>query len=281
MPLIGEKSRTRSGLIRSDGFTVFLRESFRNERGNPAWKIWRYVVIAWLFLAALTPFVHRFSGATAIPVLVGIVILTHYAATAVTLRTMWGFGTIALSGALMFAAACILEATARGYAYTPQFAPQLYGLPLVVPFLWMAMIAPAWGVADMVIERRRDWLSRFKLSALAGLAFTVLALCSAGWLHDRGLITWTQESFPWRAVLELWAGGAILTLIVRPLRMPRFRLATVFALAWCVEVYRVAVCGGFTVQRSVLFAVTAILIAASWAVEYRRWRKTPVSVHTE
>jgi hypothetical protein len=281
MPLIGQKIRARRELSRSDGFIVFLRESFRDECDNAVWAIWRYAVIAWLFLAALTPFVHYFSGISAIPVLIGIVILAHYVTTVVTLWTMWRFGTIALSGALMFTAACILEATARGYAYTPQFAPQLIGLPLVVPFLWMATIASAWGVADMVIERRRDWLSRIKLSALAGLAFAALAMCSAGWLRDHGLVTWPQESFPWRAALEIWAGAAILTLIVRPLRIPRFRLATVFTLAWCTELYRTVLSGSFSLEHFGLFAGVAALIVVIWAIEYQRWRWTPVGVRIE
>jgi putative membrane protein len=104
------------------------------------------------------------------------------------------------------------------------------------------MLAPAWAVSDAILGRRRDRQSIGHTSlhaALAGLAFTAWDLYLDPQMVARGLWAWEVPGgyfgIPWVNFLGWWLSATLLTLISRPLQLPRRPLLVIYSLTWAFQ----------------------------------------------
>jgi putative membrane protein len=128
------------------------------------------------------------------------------------------------------------------YDYTSALQPQLGGVPLLIPLAWLMMLLPAWAVAQTITAPHAARLGRFAPLAhalLAGLAFTAWDLYLDPQMVSRGLWVWEEAGayfgVPLQNYFGWWASAALITLAVRPGRLPAARLRWIYIVTWLLQ----------------------------------------------
>jgi putative membrane protein len=128
------------------------------------------------------------------------------------------------------------------YDYTDALQPQLAGVPVVIPLAWFMMLVPAWAVAEVILANHRDNLGSWYAplhAALAGAAFTAWDLYLDPQMVAHELWSWDYPGayfgIPWLNFLGWWMAATLLTLLIRPRRLPRRRLMAIYTLTWVFQ----------------------------------------------
>lgn len=204
--------------------------------------IWLAVLIATL-IGLWTLGEEQFSWLTSLGVLV------QATATFQALATGWQPARLVRTTVLVVVCAWATEwlGTTSGfpfgdYSYTNILQPQLAGVPLLIPLAWFMMLPPAWATAEAGLALFRNHLGRsypFAYAALSALAFTAWDLYLDPQMVAHGLWTWQHPSgyfgIPWTNFLG-WLGVAtLLTLLLRPERLPWISLVTIYSVTWLFQ----------------------------------------------
>jgi len=125
------------------------------------------------------------------------------------------------------------------YSYTDMLGPQILDVPLQVPLGWLMMLPPSWAVADAITDRIKP---RWKFPAFVGLsAFTMTA-----WdlFLDPMMVTWgmwvwdnpgVYFGIPWLNYLGWFVISALITILIRPARVPLAPLLLIYTTMWLLE----------------------------------------------
>ena len=136
-----------------------------------------------------------------------VVVVAFFAATCVLAADVWPPRRVAVAAGVVVAGTLALEWVGHttgwpfgSYDYTPALAPQIGGVPLIVPLAWWAMAVPAREVAARLVGA--GW-ARVALGALALTAWDLMLdpqMVEAGyWVWDAG--------GPWQGIpLSNYAG---------------------------------------------------------------------------
>jgi lycopene beta-cyclase len=123
------------------------------------------------------------------------------------------------------------------YQYTPQFQPQLLGVPLLIPLAWWMMLPPAWAVAAELLgplARRR-----LAFAAVSAAAFTAWDLLLDPQMVAWGFWTWTPPGgyfgVPWSNYLGWCLVAGLLSFCFGQPRLPAEPLLLVYALTWAIQ----------------------------------------------
>jgi hypothetical protein len=282
MPLVDlNPNRTdRNRDIPSDvGFLQATRSAFHSESRSKVYRfIWLMAAGCW-GTASIVTGLYAGGGSSppgvSLDTVLSAVMLVVVAAT---LTCMWKWWTVGLATLVFLILSWVLAAVdiTSGVPFGPfrgtgAQGPTLAGIPLLVGVPWLLMLPPSWGVADMVLVRDRDWWSRLKFAALSGLFFAawgVVQVAVDGGVSSVGV--GLCLGIPCMSVAGWFLASVTLTLAVRPLRLPRFRLTAVYALVVMLEPFtwsRIAV-------RPTVAAVglSVMILALTWGMwrEYRR-----------
>jgi len=125
------------------------------------------------------------------------------------------------------------------YAYTAALQPQVFNVPLIIPFAWMMMMPPSWAVAQVLtggIASRWRWAVFIALSALAMTAWDLfLDPQMVTW----GLWEWQSPSgyfgIPWSNFAGWLLVAALITAAAKPRDLPALPLLLVYTITWLLE----------------------------------------------
>jgi uncharacterized membrane protein len=210
---------------------------------------WAVSVVMWLALLIATPISIWLAGEEIFPLMATLGVLAHGAATLSALASGWPAARVLRAVALVFGGAWAIEAlgSATGfpfgvYEYTNALQPQLAGVPLLIPLAWFMMLIPAWAVAEAILAGRKGRLEGWYAplhAVVAGAAFTAWDLYLDPQMVAHGLWLWDQPGgyfgIPWVNFLGWWLVASVLTLLMRPTRLPRARLIAIYTLTWAFQ----------------------------------------------
>jgi len=125
------------------------------------------------------------------------------------------------------------------YSYTHLLQPQFLDVPLQIPLGWLMMMPPSWAVARAISEGIKH---RWKLSAFVGLS--ALAMTAWDLFLDPMMVTWGMWvwhkpggyfGIPWMNYLGWLVVSALITILVRPDKLPLVPLLIIYTAIWLLE----------------------------------------------
>jgi putative membrane protein len=157
-------------------------------------------------------------GAAATLRAAGLIFALSWAAEAISIRTGILFGT---------------------YSYTDALQPQILNVPLQIPLGWLMMMPPSWAVAQAITDRINP---RWQFPALVGIS--ALAMTAWDLFLDPMMVTWgiwvwdnpgSYFGIPWINYLGWLLVSALITILIRPGKLPVAPLLIVYTAIWLLK----------------------------------------------
>lgn len=272
----------------STGFFAFIRHSLQADGESTTRQLlWLSSVGVWVLSLLVTPLLEDIGGRSPLLVMINISVVLQAIVTIFALSFVWRNRTIVLASAVVVLSTWGIEAIGAStgvpfgrYTYTDALQPQLAHVPLLIPIAWLMMLPVAWAVADMfIVRKRRHWPSHIKLAVVAGLVFAAWDLYLDPQMVGHGLWEWETAGgyfgIPWINFFGWWFSAFLITLFVRPLNLPRVRLATIYTLVWFLELIGLGVMWDQPLPALVGFVGMGVFVIPGWVIEYLRWKSVP------
>jgi putative membrane protein len=218
------------------------------ERGITTWLA---TMAGWVLILIATPIGLWTMEAGIFPFLASLGVLAQLGATLSALSLEWSWRRILATIAAIFAITWIMEFIGvqtglpfGAYSYTAAMQPQIGGVPALIPLAWMMMLAPAWGISQAILGRVQPRLKgRYWLvfAAVSGAAFTAWDLYLDPQMVARDMWAWEQAGeaayfgIPWLNYLGWWLTSSLITLLIRPTRLPVLPLLVIYAVTWIFQ----------------------------------------------
>jgi putative membrane protein len=243
--------------------------------------IWVASLALWVALLIATPIGTWLAGDDMFPLMATFGVLAQAAATFIALASDWPGGRVLVALAVVSGGAWAVEAlgSASGfpfgaYDYTGALQPQLAGVPVVIPLAWFMMLVPAWAVSEAILAGHREKLGGWYATlhaVLAGVAFTAWDLYLDPQMVARGLWVWNYPGgyfgIPWMNFVGWWLAATLLTLLIRPRRLPRRWLMVIYTLTWAFQAIGLGVFWGQPGPALVGFLSMGIFVIWAWRKE--------------
>ncbi|HVL02956.1 MAG TPA: carotenoid biosynthesis protein, partial [Acidimicrobiales bacterium] len=144
-----------------------------------------------------------------------VVVVAFFTATCALAADVWPPRRVAVAAGVVVVGTLALEWVGHStgwpfgaYDYTDALAPQIAGVPVIVPLAWLAMAIPAREVAARVVGP--GWAR----VAVGALALTAWDLMLDPQMVEAGYWVWEAEG-PWRGIpLSNYAGWLVSSLVV-------------------------------------------------------------------
>lgn len=122
-----------------------------------------------------------------------------------------------------------------GYHYTEVLRPQIRRVPAVIPFAWLMMIPPAWGVARILVGPDSVLLA----AVTAGVAFMAWDLFLDPQMVSWDFWRWEQRGIyvgiPLVNFLGWFAAGAVISFLLYDPSVPAVPLLLVYTVTWALQ----------------------------------------------
>jgi len=212
---------------------------------------WLATMAGWVLILIATPIGLWTVEAGIFPFLASLGVLAQAGATFSALSLEWSTRRILATTAAVFIFTWIVEfwGVMTGfpfgeYSYTPAMQPQIGGVPALIPLAWMMMLAPAWGIAQAILGRKqkhlKGWYSLI-FAVISGAAFTAWDLYQDPQMVAREMWMWkatggiTFFGIPWGNYIGWWLTSSLITLLIRPTRLPVLPLLAIYAVTWIFQ----------------------------------------------
>lgn len=130
------------------------------------------------------------------------------------------------------------------YHYTDRLLPHLGHVPLLIPVAWFMMLPGAWAVAA------HFRYSRWRFALVSAAALTAWDLLLDPQMVSWGLWVWDNPigyfGIPWSNYAGWLLTGFLLTLIIRPKRVPERPLLTLYTITWLLNTLGLGLFWGLT-----------------------------------
>lgn len=154
------------------------------------------------------------------------------------------------------------------YHYTDALAPLVGGVPAVIPLAWLMMLPPAWAVAYAITGTVGGW----RFVAVSALAFTAWDLFLDPQMVAWGYWVWEVPGLYFGIPLINYAGwllsAALLTVAVRPPRLPVRPLLVVYGAVWFLQSVGMAIF--WQMPGPALFGFAGMGAMLLWAIRRQR-----------
>lgn len=244
---------------------------------------WVLAAIVWLASLIVTPISLWIGGEPTFPVLASLGVLAQLLTVLLALAKSWPISRIAWTAALVFFLCLGIELLGissgfpfGSYGYSPRLQPQLGGVPVLIPLAWLMMLLPAWGISAAIllpVYKRLGKLYWPAFALIAGLAFTAWDLYLDPQMTAHNLWTWTEPGgyfgIPWKNYLGWLISSSLLTLIIRPDKLPLLPLAVVYTLTWTFQAVGLGLFWGQPGPALAGFAGMGFFACLAW-VQLRR-----------
>lgn len=228
------------------------------QSGTLRWA-WAGMVAVWIATMLLTPIFIFGVGDHLFPVISTVTVLLQLVASLLALRMGYRLrqvaGIVVVSAVLTYLVELLGSKTGwpfGPYHYTDALQPQLFDVPLLIPLAWLMMLPASWGVASLIVGKKRPaWL----FAVLSGLVFTAWDLYLDPQMVLKGLWEWHNPSgyfgIPWSNYLGWWLSGIVLTLVLvglgllrsnaTGLEQARRPLLFIYSITWVFQVVALGV----------------------------------------
>lgn len=204
----------------------------------------------WVLVLLSTPLVRgMFGGVAAVPMVNLGVAMQVAAGMSVLVRARgWGWALRVTLPVLPLAWLVEFTGSRTGfpfgqYSYTSALQPQLGGVPLLIPFAWLMMLPPSWGVAALLTgsgpSSARPGRVRLLRAVLAALAFTAWDLFLDPQMVAWDLWRWARPGLyfgiPPGNYLGWLLASFVISWLLAPADLPARPLLLVYAVTWILQ----------------------------------------------
>jgi putative membrane protein len=207
------------------------------------------VMVLWVLVLLSTPIVRDMFGPVAVVPMVNAGVLMQVAAGLAALVHFRGWKWALRVALPILPLAWLVEFIGSHtgfpfgrYSYTPVLQPQLGGVPLLIPFAWLMMLPPAWGVAALITgsdrSSARPRQARLLRALVAGLAFTAWDLFLDPQMVAWDLWRWAQPGLYFGIPPVNFAGwflASFLISLTAPDELPARPLRLVYVVTWVLQ----------------------------------------------
>jgi len=160
------------------------------------------------------------------------------------------------------------------YSYTDALQPQILGVPIQIPLGWLMMLPPSWAVAQAISDRIA---LRWRFPAFIGLS--ALAITAWDLLLDPMMVTWGiwawhhPEGFfgiPWINYLGWLLTSSLVTVIIRPGKLPVAPLLIVYTSIWLLKSVGLGIFWGIPGPALVGFIFMGAVTIIAWRAFFSR-----------
>lgn len=229
------------------------------------------LVLVWVPAMMLLPFARRLWGERALVHGVTANVLLQVSVVLAILWPAWGFARTGLTALVVLILSWGVEflGSSTGfpfgrYHYTHRLQPQLARVPLLIPFAWLMMLPPSWGVAAALTGDTRG----LPFVVLSGLALTAWDLFLDPQMVKWGLWVWEQRGgyfgIPWMNFIGWALAACLITALVQPASLPVAPLVLVYAITWALETVGQLVFWRLYGPALVGFAAMGALLLGVW-----------------
>lgn len=200
------------------------------------------LIVLWTLLMISIPIQRWVIGDDALSVGMTLGVVVQASAVLAVLVRAWGWRevgrTAVIVSVLTFGVEWLGSTTGfpfGPYDYTERLQPQLFHVPLLIPLAWLMMLPAAWAVADR--WRARRW----QFVAVSALALTAWDL-----FLDPQMVAWNfwvwdnpggYFGIPWSNYFGWLLTAAVVTLVVKPKRLPVRPLLTIYTITWFLQTF--------------------------------------------
>ncbi len=259
-----------------NSFFSLLRKRINNLGGYPT-----VLLVVWLVLLLALPLVWKFLGARVLHLMLELTVLAQALLVLNILNKAWGWwGVLRASAAIFLLSwatfAILLRAgyPFTGLRYSDLLQPQVYGVPLLLPLIWLMMLPPAWAVARLATQMVSGCLMRPVFTLVSAAAFTAWDFYFDPLMVRWGLWEWNHAGgffgIPWMNFAVWFISSAVITFAISPKRMPGGTLILIYQILWIVGLISLVVMNypqvaipGFVFMGALLF----------WAVKSTNHKK--------
>jgi putative membrane protein len=207
-------------------------------------------------------------------------VLVQVSTVLTLLWTTWGLKkTVRVAGMVIFLG-WVAEAVGShtgfpfgGYQYTEALQPQLFHVPLLIPLAWLMMLPPAWAVAKLISSY---FVERWQTSVFIG--FSALAMTAWDLFLDPQMVNWGLWEWhspggyfgiPWSNYLGWLLVSVLITLIIRPRRLPVAPLLLIYTITWLLQTIGLGVFWNMPEPAIVGGIIMGSLTILSWQVYFK------------
>jgi lycopene beta-cyclase len=223
-------------------------EFFSRIRSAPVTGI--VLMVVWVLVLLSTPLVRGMFGEVAVLPMVNLGVVMQVAAGMSALVRDRGWGAALRLTLPILPLAWLVEFNGSHtgipfgqYSYTSVLQPQLGGVPLLIPFAWLMMLPPSWGVAALITgpgsSSARPGRSRLLRALVAALAFTAWDLLLDPQMVAWDLWRWARPGLyfgiPLGNYLGWLAASFLISWLLDPVDLPARPLLLVYAVIWILQ----------------------------------------------
>lgn len=125
------------------------------------------------------------------------------------------------------------------YSYTDVLHPQVHSVPLQVPLGWLMMLPPSWAVAAVITQHIKPGWKFPAFVCLSALAMTAWDLFLDPMMVAWGVWVWDDTGIyfgiPWTNYLGWLLVSALITVLIRPGKLPLVPLLLVYTTIWLLN----------------------------------------------
>ncbi len=200
------------------------------------------LIAIWLAIMISMPFIERYIGRKAFIYSINLnVLFQSFIVVILLTRSLGALKTGIVSAQILFLT-WLIEAIGiytgfpfGNYQYTNSLQPQILGVPLLIPFAWLMMLPPSWAIAYRITGGNYG----IKFVFISGMAFTAWDLFLDPQMISWGLWRWKTRGLYFGIPLNNFFGwfisAVLITVIIRPSKIPLRPLFLVYSLTWLME----------------------------------------------
>ena len=235
------------------------------------------LIISWVLAMVSLPIMKWIWGDGVIPFGLSLGVFLQATAVFFILRDQWGWQRTGVTAVTIAALTLFVEWLGSttgfpfgGYEYTDLMQPQIAHVPVLIPFAWFMMLPAAWAVAHQIQSKFPSGLAnrRWLFPLLSAMALTAWDLFLDPQMVAWGLWSWDNPSgyfgIPWSNYLGWLATAVLLTVLIRPQKLPILPLLIIYTITWFLETFGLLFFWGLVGPALVGGVVMGVFVWLSW-----------------
>ena len=156
------------------------------------------------------------------------------------------------------------------YSYTHLLQPQILDVPLQIPLGWLMMMPPSWAVAGSISKGVKHRLKFPTFVVISSLAMTAWDLFLDPMMVTWGMWGWQKSGgyfgIPWGNYLGWLLVSALITILVRPVKLPLGPLLIIYTGMWLLELAGLGIFWSIPGPAVTGFFVMGTITYTAWIV---------------
>lgn len=154
------------------------------------------------------------------------------------------------------------------YSYTNALTPQILGVPIQIPLGWLMMLPPSWAVAQAIADQMVPRWRLLVFVSLSAFAMTAWDLFLDPIMVTWGIWVWHHPGvffgIPWINYLGWLLVSALITIIIRPKKLPIAPLLIIYTAIWLLKSAGLGIFWGIPGPALVGFILMGAITVFAW-----------------